>query len=294
VKPLVLIDLSNIAHAMFFSAMKETKIFHTSFTKFDYFQYLMYNRLKEFKLMNPNSEVVIAVDSGSWRKKVYPYYKGRRKLQRAKSKYDMNEMFLVLNDSIKALKEYFPFKTIQIHEAEADDIIGTLVCLFKNRKITIISRDRDFMQLQRFKKVKQFDPITREWIICDDPFHYLTSHIISGDAGDDITNILSDSDTFMTDGKRQRACGEKKIAKILDYGLEKFLDENPGTREKFTTNRKLVELSEECIPEDIQESIKFEYFNYKKPEGKSYKVLGDYFSTNSHLVPLSEKVLDFI
>lgn len=295
-KQLVLIDLSNIAHATFFTAMKEKKLFYSQFSQDQYFQYLMYKRLKDLKKMCPNSEVVIAIDSSSWRKKEFKYYKAKRKLARAKSKYDMNIMFAGLNKTIKELKEYFPYKTIQVHNAEADDIIGTLVCYFKNsgRKIIIISRDRDFMQLQRVPRVTQFDPVSRKWIKCDDPYHYLTSHIISGDSGDGIPNILSDEDTFVANNKRQKTCGEKKIGQILDQGLKEFFKENEGTEDRYNKNRKLVELSEAMIPEELREEIIFLFNNYKKSDMKPYMKLIKYFSENEHLSKLSENVFDFI
>jgi len=47
--------------------------------------------------------------------------------------------------------------------------------------------------------------------------------------------------------RRATACGAKKIAEILEYGIEKYLDKH-GLRENYKRNKKLIQLDAVAIP----------------------------------------------
>ena len=69
---------------------------------------------------------------------------------------------------------------------EADDVIGTLTMKHgdTNEKILILSGDKDFVQLQRFSNVKQYDPVQKKWRTTNDPDRFIKEHIMRGDTGD--------------------------------------------------------------------------------------------------------------
>ena len=97
-------------------------------------------------------EFVIACDDKKlWRRDFFPYYKANRKKAREESDVDWPAIFNTLNKIKLELKEYFPYRVIQIEGAEADDIIGTIVHNYDDR-ILILSGDKDFRQLQRYPR----------------------------------------------------------------------------------------------------------------------------------------------
>lgn len=230
-------------------------------------------------------ELVIACDSKNyWRKKVFPYYKANRKKAREESGLDWPMIFDTINLLKEEIKTFFPYKVIEVETAEADDIIATLVAWsFENdtghglfpqpNPLLILSGDHDFIQLQKYKHVKQFSPITKKFIIPDTtPEKYLFEHIIRGDKGDGIPNVLS-SDTSIVENERQK--------KIMQVKLDQW-QEDPSTmpqdemfKRNFDRNKALVDLTK--IPEDIRDSIINTFTN---TPSRGRELLLDYFIKN--------------
>ena len=104
----------------------------------------------------------------------------------------------------------------------------------------IISGDKDFQQLQRYSKVRQFSPITKKDIKLtqEQALEYLNDHIISGDTGDGVPNCLSQDDVFVS-GLRQRPLSKKKRDTIKDPLVmnDSEIDRN------LERNRSLIDLS---------------------------------------------------
>ena len=82
--------------------------------------------------------------------------------------------------------------------------------------------DKDFIQLQKYKNVSQYSPITKKFVNGEDPALYLKEHILKGDASDGIPNVLSPDNTFV-DGLRQRPLGKKKIDAWIDNDIHDVL-----------------------------------------------------------------------
>ena len=154
------------------------------------------NHVKNFKA--EYGEVVLCCDNRKyWRKELFPFYKAGRKKTRDKSDLDWHMIFDMLAKFKQELRENFPYKVIDVENAEADDIIGTLVPLYApHQKILILSSDGDFLQLQMYcKNVKQYNPSQKKYVYSVDPLLELKEKIIRGDKGDGIPNIFSPSDT---------------------------------------------------------------------------------------------------
>jgi 5'-3' exonuclease len=230
------------------------------------------NRVK-FKDYN---EVVIATDSKSWRKTAFPYYKANRNNERgSSSNFDWKEVFNSLNKIRCELKEFFPYKVLHVDGAEADDIIAW-VCRWESLKqIMILSGDKDFVQLQVIPGVKQYDPVRKKLVTSNDPEAYLVEHILRGDSGDGVPNVLSDPDTFVVEGKRQVPLTKKKIKELT----ERIDKENiPG----WSRNMELIDLT--MTPEPVMMNIQKEY---QAEEGKDRSKLFNYFIQNrlTNLLP---------
>jgi len=222
----------------------------------------MYNK----KYRDEYGQMVICTDGfNTWRKEYFPQYKAARKKNRTESNLDWNEIFRVLNQIREDLANHFPYKVVHMEGCEADDIIGALTIdsqeFGKNEPIMIISSDKDFIQLQRYSNVKQFSPIQKKAVSDPNPRKYLFEHILKGDKGDGIPNILSGDNTFV-DEIRQSPMTAKKIEHFA-HNADK-LDEVMTTEEfrNFQRNKTLIDLHD--IPSDRFQSI-IDNYNNQKP-----------------------------
>lgn len=252
-------------------------------------RHMVLNSLRSYrnKFSDEYGELVIACDNKNyWRKQVFPYYKANRKKSQEASELDWAAIFECMNKIRAELKEFFPYKVVDIETCEADDIIATL-CKHCDEEILIMSGDKDFIQLHTYSHVKQYDPVRKKWIKHDDPKKYKREHILRGDAGDGVPNVLSDDDTFVTNGKRQKPLTQKKIDAMLDMfgNLSAQVDDN--TRRNFQRNVKIIDLS--VIPESVEQRILDEYNNL---ENKSRDKLFNYFVSNK-LKHLTEHIQEF-
>ena len=91
------------------------------------------------------------------------------------------------------LTEFFPYKVLEVDNAEADDIIASVVFHEpKNyEKVLILSSDKDFIQLQKYNFVSQYSPMQKKFINGVDPTTYIKEHILKGDRGDGVPNFLA-------------------------------------------------------------------------------------------------------
>ena len=239
-------------------------------------------------------DLVIACDDRNyWRKSYFPYYKANRKKSRDASDLDWNNIFQSLNKIRDEIKDNFPYRTIQVESAEADDIIGTLCSEFGRdlggEPILIISGDKDFVQLQKYTNVSQYDPVRKRWLKNQRPVEFLYEHIIRGDAGDGVPNFLSEDDIFISEG-RQRPVTSKKLHAWIEQLLNGKEPSEVFTHEQlrnWNRNRTLIDL--EMIPDDIREQI-LEQFN--EQENRDRSRLFNYFIANK-LKNLTEKIGEF-
>lgn len=225
-------------------------------------------RMYNVKFKEKYGEIVICSDDKKyWRKDIFPYYKASRKKSREDSPFDWNLIFETLNKVREEIKEFFPYRVVQADKTEADDIIGTLchkygVTHLKNSEtenILILSSDKDFMQLQKFINVEQYSPMAKKFLKPDDATKFLREHIIRGDTGDGIPNILSNDDIFLTE-QRQRPITEKKLNTWLSQEPEEFCDST--MLRNFKRNECLIDL--EKIPDQYKKTILDAYENAPK------------------------------
>jgi len=193
-------------------------------------------------------------DKQYWRRDVFPFYKKNRKQERENSKYDWDKVFSVLNTIRDEIKEYFPYKVIQVEGAEADDVIASLVIENSQKTIPsptlILSADKDFIQLHKYNFVRQYDPIRNRWIEHDNPVQYLQEHIIKGDRSDGIPNILTCDDAIVT-GKPQKKMSREKITSLASMDPQDFT--NFIRLRNWKRNSELIDFTN--IPDEVFSSI---------------------------------------
>ena len=250
-------------------------------------------RMYNVKFKDEYGEMIICADDRKyWRRDVFPYYKASRKKAREESPYDWNLIFETLNKVRDEIRENFPYRVIQIDKTEADDVIGTICREYgvelknqQSERILILSSDKDFMQLQRFANVEQYSPMAKKFLKTSEPIKFLKEHIIKGDRGDGIPNILSSDDTFIAES-RQKPVTVKKLNIWLLQKPEDFCDA-PMLR-NYQRNENLIDLSK--VPDEYATKILNAYHNPNSIKGKD-KIL-NYFIKN-RMKQLMEHIQEF-
>lgn len=227
------------------------------------------------KFSSKYGELIICCDDKKvWRKDIFKYYKANRKKDREASEINWSDVFNCLNKIKSELKEYFPYRVIQVEGAEADDVIGAITIANGNmlnmgEGILILSGDKDFGQLQVFGNVKQYDPVRKKDIKHADPVKFTRELILKGDIGDGIPNILSPDDCLVNK-VRQKPLRLAKYEHITNPRQELQGDE----LRNWIRNEQLIDLT--YMPEDIQKKILNEY---EAESGKDRSKMFNYFIT---------------
>jgi len=254
---MILLDLNQIVIS---NIMQQINISKNDTVEEDFLRHMILNSIRSVKSKfgEDYGELVICSDSFNyWRKTLFPYYKANRKKSRDASIFDWNAIFKSINKIKNEIRENFPYRYIEIPTCEADDVIAILTKKYSSsEKILIISGDKDFVQLQKYPNVSQYSTIMKSWIKEEHPNIYLLEKVLNGDSGDGIPNFLSDDDTFVTEGKRQKRLTKKKI----DLILSSFKPESVMTSTElsgYMRNKYLIDF--DFIPDDLQEVILIEY-----------------------------------
>ena len=262
----------------------------------DMVRHMILNTLRMYrnKFSDEYGELVLCCDnSNNWRKEIFEHYKAPRKVQREKSDFDWNNLFVILNNIRRELQETFPYKMVYIDHAEADDIIATLVMnreeklngvVSEQEPILILSSDKDFVQLQRFENVKQYSPLKKKFLNTDNPETFLREHILKGDSSDGIPNFLSADDTFVSE-KRQKPLSKKKLSVWCELDPEHFCEGE--MLRNYQRNEMLIDLTR--VPANLQEQIMSSY--HEQPTNGRSKLF-NYFVKHK-LKNLMENISEF-
>ena len=218
----------------------------------DMVRHMILNSVRMYRTMfnKDYGEIVLAYDSRAyWRKEIFPQYKSNRRKNREEDNKDWDSIFGVLNNIKEEIKEFLPYKVVEVYGAEADDVIATLCKHYQNEKVMIVSGDKDFIQLQKYDNVKQYSPITKKLVDGVDPKVYIKEHVLKGDKSDGVPNVLSPDHTF-TDELRQRPLTSKKLESILAQDIDELDDE---IKRNYQRNDKLINLDN--IPKTLESEI---------------------------------------
>ena len=283
---MIIVDLSQV---MISNLMMQLGNHTNTEVEEDLLRHMILNSIRSYnqKFKDEYGEMIIACDDRNfWRRDIFPYYKANRKKSREKSELNWTQIFDALHKIRDELKTFFPYRVIQVDSAEADDIIGSLVMANgdTNEKILILSGDKDFVQLQRYNNVKQYDPVQKKFRTTNDPDRFIKEHIMRGDVGDGIPNFLS-TDNCLVVGERQKPVASKKLDVWVNQKPEEFCDER--MLRGYRRNQQLVDLT--FIPQNVQDNILSEY---EAQGGKDRKNLFNYF-IEKKLKNLIESINEF-
>lgn len=275
---MILIDFNQIALGALMVTLKRGEELSE-----DLVRHIVLNSLRHYRsrFSEKYGDIVICCDNREyWRRQYFNHYKASRKKARQESGQDWDSIFTILNDVRDELREYFPYKVLDVTGAEADDIIATLVLDNPKNRHIIISSDKDFIQLHTHL-VDQYSPLTKKLIKNKDPKLYLKEHILKGDRGDGIPNILSSDDTFVSD-KRQKPLKKVIIQEIvneLDRWEPKYLFQLAKCPKdtwirNWQRNETLIDLRK--CPHHIRTDILYHFREYELPDrGNLFKYFVD-------------------
>ena len=206
----------------------------------------------------------------TFRNEIYSDYKANR----SEAPDDLAPQFEYIRKSVVA----FNLPSIDLPNYEADDLIATYAeqILAKGAKVTIVSSDKDLMQLYR-KDVRLFDPMKNKFITPEDivtkfgvePKKVIDVQSLAGDSSDNVPGVPG--------------IGVKTAAELINkYGtLEKLLDnaheiKQNKRRETLIENKDKAIISKKLVTlmKDVPVKRKIEDFSLKEiDKDKLYKFL---------------------
>ena len=279
---MILVDYSQVALAAILTFQRELK--GTESEVKNLIRHVTLSTLKSYKKKygKEYGEMVICCDGRKyWRKEFFEHYKGMRKSNRDKSDLNWTLIFDTLNEMRQDIQKNFPWKILHADRAEADDIIAVLTkycqenelvqegLVEESQKILILSSDKDFKQLQLYPNVKQWSPMQKKYVTATQKeiTEYKIEHIVKGDAGDGVPNILSNDSVFMN-AERQRPISAKRLQEFIDNGF--IACRNDEERRNWHRNSTLVDF--QFIPEDVNKLVIDTYLS-SKPVGDKMTVM---------------------
>ena len=283
---MILIDYSQVALAAILTFQRELK--GTESEVKNLIRHVTLSTIKSYKKKygKDYGEIVIACDGRKyWRREIFQHYKASRKKMRDASDLDWTLIFDTLSEMREDLVKHFPYKVVHIDRAEADDIIAVLTeyCQendllqvgldVETQKVLIVSSDKDFKQLQLAPfsngNVRQWSPMQKKFVTASkqEIIEFTIEHIVKGDTGDGIPNILSKDDVFVI-GERQKPVSAKRLAEFIERGKDAC--RNDEEIRNWDRNARLVAFDN--IPPDVEESIIVTYLS-NKPKGDKMTVM---------------------
>jgi len=279
---MILVDYSQVALAAILTFQRELK--GTESEVKNLIRHVTLSTLKSYKkkYAKEYGEMVICCDGRKyWRRDFFPNYKASRKKNREASDLDWKLIFDTLSEMREDLAVHFPYRVIHVEEAEADDVIAVMTKWLQNnnqcikglveepQKILILSSDKDFKQLQLYPTVKQWSPMQKKYVTATqrEIIEYKIEHIVKGDSGDGIPNILSKDDIFLVE-ERQKPVSAKRLQEFIDNGF--IACRNDEERRNWQRNSTLVDF--DFIPEQVSQNIVQAYLN-TKPNNDKMKIM---------------------
>jgi len=279
---MILVDYSQVALAAILTFQRELKGSEAEVKNL--IRHVTLSTLKSYKKKygKDYGELVICCDGRKyWRKEFFEFYKGMRKSNRDKSDLDWKLIFDTLSEMRTDLATHFPYRVLHVDRAEADDIIAVMAKYLQEnllvqqglveepQNILILSSDKDFKQLQLYNNVKQWSPMQKKYITATqrEITEHKIEHIVKGDTGDGVPNILSKDNVFM-EGERQKPMSAKRLQEFFEKGFDAC--KNDEERRNWHRNATLVDF--QFIPTDVSEEIIKAYIN-TQPSGDKMTIM---------------------
>lgn len=297
---MILVDYSQVALAAILTFQRELKGNETEVKNL--IRHVTLSTIKSYKKKygKEYGELVVCCDGRKyWRKEVFEYYKASRKKNRDASDLDWKLIFDTLSEMRDDIGKHFPWRVVHVDRAEADDVIAVLSewsqsndlvqqgLVEEPQKVLILSSDKDFKQLQLYPTVKQWSPMQKKYITASkqEIRDFMVEHIVKGDTGDGIPNILSVDDVFVK-GERQKSVSSKRLTEFIEKGIDACRTDE----EKRNWHRNSTLVAFEHIPADVKQTIVETYIS-NKPTGDKMSVMNYLMEHRCRL--LLDEIQDF-
>ena len=259
--------------------------------------YHFVNILRKFLEEHNHDKVVVFWDgesNSSIRKSIYPQYKENRRESMNEYKY---ESYLYQRSRVKQYLEEIFVRQIEVEDNEADDLIAHYCKISKDEQIIIFSADKDLTQLIS-ENVTIYSPITKQYFKNGDMIsinkvdipHYnvLVTKVFTGDKSDNIDGIQGLGEKTLVKLFPQLQEKPCTIEEILDYARNIPQDKPSKTltnlltgktkstilgEEFYTTNKKIVDLTNPLITADGKELVEQILTDTIDPTDRGYKNL---------------------
>jgi len=128
-----------------------------------------------------------------FRRELYSEYKSNRIIKvGSEDKQKKRDDFLRQYNIMLKLLKYLPITQVKSDRYEADDVIATLVSTLQDEDLTVISSDKDYIQLLQkgYDNLKVFSHNLKGYVVPPD-YHFLTFLTLNGDTSDNIPSLIS-------------------------------------------------------------------------------------------------------
>ena len=209
--------------------------------------------------------VVFDAARKNFRNDIYVDYKANR----GEAPEDLIPQFEYFRKSVEA----FNLPSIEMLNYEADDLIATYTdqILKKGAKVTIVSSDKDFMQLFK-KNVRIFDPIKNKILNLDDvknkfgvePNMIIDVQAVVGDPSDNVPGVPGIGVKTAAELINHYKTLENLLNKVEEIKQNKKRESIILNKEKAILSKKLVTLKHDVPVKNTLESFRLKNINKEK------------------------------
>ena len=193
----------------------------------------------------------------NFRNDIYPDYKANR----SDAPDDLIPQFEYIRKSVIA----FNLPSVELINYEADDLIATYTeqVLIKGGKVTIVSSDKDFMQLYK-KDVRIYDPMKNKFITPEDinnkfgvePKKVIDVQALAGDSSDNVPGVPGIGIKTAAELINQYGTLEELLKKAHEIKQNKRRETIIKNKNKAIISKKLVTLKKDVpVKEKLNEFI---------------------------------------
>ena len=193
----------------------------------------------------------------NFRNDIYPDYKANR----SDTPDDLIPQFEYIRKSVIA----FNLPSVELINYEADDLIATYTeqALIKGGKVTIVSSDKDFMQLYK-KDVRIYDPMKNKFITPEDinnkfgvePKKVIDVQALAGDSSDNVPGVPGIGIKTAAELINQYGTLEELLKKAHEIKQNKRRETIIKNKNKAIISKKLVTLKKDVpVKEKLNEFI---------------------------------------
>lgn len=281
-KKYLIFDASNLLYRTFFTHVEKNP---DDINALCYHSTLI-SMFSVWKAERPH-QTLLAFDRNNWRvdytKSEACYskrlYKGTRKEKRSPKVEQLHGQFKeFLKEIEQTFRDFTQIRCLAGDYLEADDLISGLVqkVVAEGNAVTIVSADKDFVQLLKFPNVKLFDPRTNDYRQHEDPEFYLFEKCFRGDHNTD--NIQSAYPKIRIDKIKAAYTDEYVFTNLINHSwthpdgrlmeVKKLFKENVLLTDLTAQPKNIKQLINDTIEEEFARNPRYNHFKMLKFLGK--------------------------